>query len=191
MKVAILNRRRVFDRFFQIEEARIQFERFDGSMTEPLSRLCFERGDSVAAIIRNADSNTVVLANQFKYPSYAKGPGWITEVVAGMIAPNETAEDALKREILEETGYRITKYQHISTFYVSPGGSSERIVLYYVEVSNADRVSTGGGLRAEGEDIKLIEFGMPEIWNVMASGLIVDAKTLLSLFWLKEYLRKQ
>src|SRR4051812_11430919 len=154
MKVAILNRRRVFDRFFQIEEARIQFERFDGSMTEPLSRLCFERGDSVAAIIRNADSNTVVLANQFKYPSYAKGPGWITEVVAGMIAPNETAEDALKREILEETGYRITKYQHISTFYVSPGGSSERIVLYYVEVSNADRVSTGGGLRAEGEDIK-------------------------------------
>jgi nudix-type nucleoside diphosphatase (YffH/AdpP family) len=191
MKVEILNRRRVFDGFFKIEEARIRFERFDGSMTEPLTRLCFERGDSVAAIIRNVNTNKIILANQFKYPSYAKGPGWITEVVAGMIAPSETAEEALKREILEETGYRVVSYQPISTFYVSPGGSSERIILYYVEVSNGDRINAGGGLRSEGEDIKLVEFALPELWEAMSSGEFVDAKTLLSLFWLKEYLREE
>lgn len=190
MRVSILNRRTVFDAFFKIEEVKLQFEKFDGSMTPVLTRLCFERGDSVAAVIRNVDTDRIILVNQFKYPSYAKGPGWITELIAGMIGSSETAEEALRREVIEEIGYDIKVSEHISTFYVSPGGSSERIILYYAEVSNADRVSGGGGVKSEGEDIKVVELSLPEAWKALASGEFVDAKTVLGLMWLRERVSK-
>lgn len=191
MRVSILNRRTVFDAFFKIEEVKLQFEKFDGTMTPALTRLCFERGDSVAAVIRNVDTDRIILVNQFKYPSYAKGPGWITELIAGMIGSSETAEEALRREVIEEIGYDIKVSEHISTFYVSPGGSSERIILYYAEVSNADRVSGGGGVKSEGEDIKVVELSLPEAWKALASGEFVDAKTVLGLMWLRERVSKR
>jgi 8-oxo-dGTP pyrophosphatase MutT (NUDIX family) len=67
----------------------------------------FERGDSVAAVLFNTDTKRLIFTRQFKAPSYEKGPGWITEIVAGMIDASESAEDALRREVFEETGYRI------------------------------------------------------------------------------------
>jgi len=115
-------------------------------MTPSLKRLVFERGDSVAAIVYHRDYKRLLFLRQFRYPTYDKGPGWITEVVAGMQERDEPAEEALKREILEETGYEASPIEPIATFYVSPGGSSERIVLFYVEVTSANKTGRGGGL---------------------------------------------
>src|SRR5579862_1612112 len=157
MKVEIYSRQRVFDRFFKIDEATLRYERFDGNMSPQVTRLSFERGDSAAAVVFNTDTKRVILVNQFKYPSYEKGPGWMTEVVAGIVEPNESPETAIRREIFEEIGYEANSIEHISTFYVSPGGSSERIILYYAEVSNAGLRGPGGGLASESEDIKRIE----------------------------------
>jgi ADP-ribose pyrophosphatase len=42
------------------------------------------------------------------------------------------------------------------SFYVSPGGTCERVLLYYGEVGEADRVSAGGGLASEQEDLQLV-----------------------------------
>jgi nudix-type nucleoside diphosphatase (YffH/AdpP family) len=185
MKVTLQSKRRVFDGFFKIDEVKLQYEKFDGSMTPVLTRLNFERGDSVAAVILNTDTQKIVLVNQFKYPSYEKGPGWITEVVAGMADPGETPEMAIQREILEEAGYATTRLEHISTFYVSPGGSDERIVLFYAEVTNSSRRAAGGGLASEGEDIRLIEFPLSEMRDILTSKSIQDAKTIIALMWLQ------
>ena len=65
------------------------------------------------------------------------------EAVAGMIDPGETAEEAIIRENLEETGYRISKPELICKFFSSPGGTSERVFLYFSEVSKVDRVGDG------------------------------------------------
>lgn len=186
MKVQILSRQRAFDGFFKLEEATLRFERFDGAMSDVVTRLYLERGDSVAAVIWHADRKKIILVNQFKYPTQAKGPGWITETVAGVIDPGEDPEAALFREIREETGYRTCSATPIGTFYVSPGGSSERIFLYYVEIREADKVERGGGLPSEHEDIRIVEMSVEEAKNAVVQFQIQDAKTLVGLYWFFE-----
>lgn len=74
-KVIIQKRRRILDDFFRIEEACLQFEQFDGNLSPTVRRLNFQRGDSVAVLVYNPKAQCVLLVNQFKYPTYEKGPG--------------------------------------------------------------------------------------------------------------------
>ncbi len=187
-KVQIESRKRLFDDLFKIEEAILRYERFDGQMSNVVRRLNFERGDSVAAILLNKENRRVILINQFKYPTYKKGPGWITETVAGILEANEEPNEAIRREILEETGYKASNLTHIATFYVSPGGSSERIILYYAEIDSNNKISSGGGLAFEDEDIRLIEFSLQDLWTALESGEFIDAKTIIALMWLRNKL---
>lgn len=184
-RVEIESREVVFDDFFTIEKATLRFERFDGTMSPTVKRLCFERGDAVAALILNRDTGKLLLTFQFKYPTLEKGDGWIAEVLAGMIDEGETPEEALRREIVEEAGFDIHHTTHIHTFYVSPGGTSERIFLYYVEVGNSDRVGPGGGLASEAEDIRVLEYSPAEAFALLDNGDIQDAKTLIAIMWLR------
>lgn len=178
-------KKRILDDFFKVEEVHLSFEKFDGSMSSVVRRLNFERGDSVAAVLHHREKDAVFLVNQFKYPAYEKGPGWMTEVVAGMIDSGENPERAVRREILEETGYRVDKLTHIADFYVSPGGSSERIFLYCAEVSGASPAEKGGGLASENEDIQLIELSTAEAFRQLDRREIQDAKTIIGLMWLR------
>ena len=181
--IVIYGERRVFDGFFKIDEAELSYERFDGKMSPTVKRLCFQRGDSVAAILFDAERRKLLLVKQFRYPTYEKGPGWIMEIVAGILGPGETPEAAVRRETLEETGYEIALLEPIATFYVSPGGSSERILLYYAEVLNAGKVGVGGGVAKENEDIKTVEYSPEELDHALASGEIQDAKTIIGIQW--------
>lgn len=184
----VLSRMRVFDGFFKIDQLELQFQKFDGEMSRPLTRLVFERGDSVAAVLLNTDTKRLIFTRQFKAPTFKKGPGWITEIIAGMVEEGESPEQALHREIFEESGYRVRAARRISTFYVSPGGTSERILLYYAEVDNASRESPGGGVASEDEDIQLIEMTFVQALAAVSSGEFQDAKTMLGLLLLKEVL---
>jgi nudix-type nucleoside diphosphatase (YffH/AdpP family) len=181
MKVNIIKKEIVFEKYFKIEEAKLQFEKFDGNMSNVITRLNFDRGDSVAAIIFNIDTNKAYFVNQFKYPCYSKHGGWITEVVAGIIDEGETPEEAIKREILEEIGYNTLAIEKISTFFVSPGGSSERIFLYLAKVDNSQKIDNGGGLISENEDIKLVEYSLVELSQMINKDEIKDAKTIIAI----------
>ena len=163
MKVEINSKKQIFSGFLSIEEAELTIERFDGGMIQ-MRRQYLERGDAVAALLFNCDTRRLVMVNQFKYPTYAKGPGWLTEIIAGMIDSNETPLSAIKREVLEESGYKLAEgaFHSIATFYLSPGGSSERVFLYYAEVGNSDKSSAGGGRADEQEDILVVEMSLDE-----------------------------
>lgn len=182
--VHIEKKKRLLDDFFKVDEVHLRYERFDGQMSPLVRRLNFERGDSVAVIIFKPKSQHILLVNQFKYPAYEKGPGWITETVAGMIEEHESPENAARREVEEETGCKVLKLEHISTFYVSPGGSSERIILYYGEVDEANTITGGGGVAKEDEDIMTVDLSLTEALQQVQSREIVDAKTILGIFWL-------
>jgi ADP-ribose pyrophosphatase len=182
--VVIHAKRRVFDGFFKLDEAEVSFERFDGQMSNPVKRLSLERGDSVAAVIYNRDSRRAIFVEQFKYPTYEQGPGWIMETVAGVTESGETPEAALRREVLEEVGYEIEALEEIATFYLSPGGSSERVFLYYVEVIAAGKVAPGGGVAGEAEDIRTIELSRDDLDVLVAARDVHDAKTLVGIQWL-------
>jgi ADP-ribose pyrophosphatase len=188
-RVDVYSKDRVFDGFFKIDEARLRFERYDGEMSRPVTRLVFERGDSVAAIVFNRDSGKVLLVEQFKYPTYDNGPGWLMETVAGIVEPGESPEAALRREVLEEIGYETDRLESIATFYVSPGGTSERILLYYVEVTDAGRTGAGGGVPSEDEDIRTIELSLEELDGMVTEGRVNDAKTLVGVLWLRTKVR--
>jgi nudix-type nucleoside diphosphatase (YffH/AdpP family) len=182
-KVDVRSRRRLLDDFFKVDEAEVSFERFDGSMTPPVRRLVFERGDSVAAVVFDRDAERLLLTEQFRFPTFEKGPGWLIEIIAGMIDRGEQPEDSLRREIEEELGYRADRIEHVATFYVSPGGSSERIWVYYAEVGKTGRVSAGGGLAGEHEDIRVVSISPDEARAALKDGRIADAKTIIGLQW--------
>ena len=184
-KVEILEHHRVFDGFFKIDQTELRYERFDGSMTPPVKRLVFERGDAVAAMVYHREEKKLLFLRQFRLPTYEKGPGWLLEVVAGMQEKGEPPEEALKREILEEAGYQTSSIEPIATFYVSPGGTSERIALFYVEVTTADKIADGGGLLEENEDIESVWYSPEELAQAVSAGEIQDAKTLIGIFWVQ------
>lgn len=180
--VIVAATRRVFDGFFKIDEADVAFERFDGTMSPCVKRLVFERGDAVAVLVYDRVADVFVLTEQFRYPTYEKGPGWLREVAAGMIDDGEP-DDTARREVEEELGYRIDgEPTAIGTFYLSPGGSSERIHLFYAEVCDDDRVSEGGGLASEGEDIRVVRVPAGELEDLLRGG-VQDAKTFIALQW--------
>src|SRR5882724_6560615 len=131
-RVEILNKQEVFHKFiFRVEEVQLRHERYNGKMSDALTRLNLNRGDSVAAVVHDQKANSVILVEQFRYPTYEKGPGWLIELPAGIVSDKENPQKTVQRELMEEIDYEAKKVQHITTFYVSPGGTSERIYLYY------------------------------------------------------------
>jgi nudix-type nucleoside diphosphatase (YffH/AdpP family) len=190
-KVTVQTERVIFDDVFKIVEARVSYEKFNGKMSAIVRRLNFERGDSAAAVVYNTTAQKVILTNQFKYPTLRESSGWILEIVAGTIAPNETPEATIRREILEETGYQVSELRYITKFYVTPGGSSEQIHLFYAEVSEETKIAAGGGVAAEGEDIQLVYLATSELTKMLRENKISDAKTIIALSWLQESLKNQ
>ena len=91
----------------------------------------------------------------------------------------------MQRELVEELGYECDRLVPISAFYVSPGGSSERVFLYYAEVDASDRVGDGGGVPAEGEAIELVAVGFDELLTMVRDGTVADAKTIIGALWLE------
>lgn len=180
MKYRIESSRRILDDIFQVDESQVIFERFDGSMAGPVRCLRFVRGDSAAAIIFHRDRRQIILVQQFRYPV----AGWMIETMAGSLRPDEPPESGVRREIEEETGYRVDRLVPIATFYVSPGGSTERVFLFYAEVGGADPTADYGGIAAEHEDIRVVRIPLAEARTLLAAGDIFDAKTIIALQWL-------
>jgi ADP-ribose pyrophosphatase len=184
-KVQIESQSRLLDDFFKVDEAVVRYEQFDGQMSAPTRLLNLDRGDSAAVLLVNQRSQKVILVNQFRYPTYQEGLGWILELVAGKVEVEENPEKSVRREIFEEIGYEVKNLLHITTFYPSPGGSSERIFLYYAEVLDENKIAKGGGLRQAHEDTQIVEIPIQEAFGLMETGEILDAKTIIAFLWLK------
>jgi nudix-type nucleoside diphosphatase (YffH/AdpP family) len=195
-RVEIRSQKPLLDDYFKVNEMIVAHERFDGKMGPDERRLVFERGDAAAALLFNVDTRSVVLVEQFRIPSLigrrrddpTTANGWIIEVIAGMINKNETAEDAVIRETLEETGYKIRHPVLICKFFSSPGGTSERIFLYFAKVSDSERPGKGGGLADE--DIKVVQIGVNDLFSQLARGLIDDPKLSIGTCWLQRHIAK-
>lgn len=190
-KVEIKSQRYLLKDVFRVEEVFLRFEKFDGTMSDTIRRLNFDRGDSVAVVIYNIDTQKLLLLNQFRYPTYHKGPGWMTEILAGIMDEGEAPEETARREAMEETGLTMGKVEFIASFYPSPGGCSEQIFLYYVEISG-DKANYNefGGLASENENIHTFEISLEEALKQIRNGEIRDAKTIMGIFWLQNHLLK-
>lgn len=182
-----------FGSMFRVIRATLRYRRFDGHMSEEITRINIERGDSVGVLLYDPDEDVVVLTRQFRYPVYASidpeivkeggaKQAWLLEVVAGVIDPGHSAVEIASKELLEEAGYVVQGgFRPIATIYPSPGGTSERIYLFLGLVDHKDRLNAGGGLTAEGEDIQVESLSFQESMMMIARGEISDAKTIIAL----------
>lgn len=179
MDVKILDKKVVFDDFFTIEKWEYQYEKDNGDLTEPVERLCFTRRDSSCALVYNKDTDRVILVKQFRHCTYDKGPAWILELPAGWMEEGEEAETTIRRELVEEIGYKADSMELISFFYASPGCMSERMYVYYTEVTNVDKVAEGGGEEDENEFLEIVEFTPDELKAALANNELPDSKTII------------
>jgi nudix-type nucleoside diphosphatase (YffH/AdpP family) len=186
MKFTIKEEKTVFDDFFTIKEALIEHETFKGE-TITVRRKCFERGDSVAVLLYEKDTDSLLFTEQFRYPTVKKDTGWTVEVTAGSLEKGDTPIKRAQIELQEEIGYHVDDLDFIYSFYVSPGGTSERIFLYFSEVSSKDKIAEGGGRVSEKEDIQLIKYPVSEIEELLSENKINDAKTLIAVQWFLHY----
>jgi ADP-ribose pyrophosphatase len=182
-----------FGELFRVVRARLRYRRFDGRMSDPVTRINFERGDSVGVLLYDPQDDAVVLVRQFRYPVYASldpaeraGDGarqaWILEMVAGVQDAGLTVTGVAHKELMEEAGYKVKEgLRPITTIYPSPGGTSERIHLFLGEVDQRRRAGEGGGVVAEGEDTQIVVLPFHEAMAMVARGEIHDAKTIIAL----------
>ncbi|SCG64893.1 NUDIX domain-containing protein [Micromonospora rifamycinica] len=175
---------------FTIREARLRYRTYDADRSlsddwsRPVTLVNADRGDSVAAVVVDTARGEIVLVEQFRFPTLGHGSGWLVELVAGMVDADEAPETAVRREIREEIGYDVRVLERISTFHLSPGGSSERVTLFYAEIDDSLRVGAGGGRADEAENIARRVVPLGDLSALLDSGTIQDAKTLAGLLWL-------
>ena len=142
-------------------------------------REIYDNGNSAVILPYDADRGTVLLTRQLRLPIYLQdGVERSVEACAGKL-DGETAERRIVKEMEEELGYRIQKVERLFELYVSPAAVMEKIEFFTCAYSPADKVSEGGGLAEEGEDIEVIETTLAHAAGMVAAGEIIDAKTVV------------
>jgi nudix-type nucleoside diphosphatase (YffH/AdpP family) len=124
---------------------------------------------------------SVMLVRQFRYPAFVNGyDDLLIEAAAGML-DNASPEERIRAEAEEEIGYRLHDVHKVFEAFMSPGAITEKLHFFIAEYEPEMRVSDGGGLADEGEEIEVLELGIDEALAMIADGRIVDAKTIMLL----------
>ncbi len=146
-------------------------------------REAYDRGHGATVLLFNRARRTVILTRQFRLPAYASGDtdGWLLETAAGLLDADDP-EAAIRREAIEETGYRIDRLKQVFNLFMSPGSVTERLHFFVGEYDPSDRPGLGGGADGENENIEVVEIGFDEALQMVRDGRIVDAKTVLLLY---------
>lgn len=149
-------------------------------------REAYDRGNGATILLYNKASSKIILTNQFRLPTYINGneTGMMIEACAGLL-DKDNAEDCIKKETEEETGYRISKVRKIFASYMSPGSVTEIIHFFVAEYDQAMKVSEGGGLKDEQENIEVLELDFDAAFNMIQTGEIKDGKTIMLLQYAK------
>jgi len=154
--------------------------------SETQVREVYDRGNGAVILLYNLTKKTVVLTRQFRLPTYLNGntSGMVIEACAGLLDA-ENPEECIIRETEEETGYRLSSVKKVFQSYMSPGSVTEILHFFIGEYQPNMKVSDGGGLAEEHENIEVLEYSFDQAYQMIATGEIVDAKTIMLLQYAK------
>jgi len=152
-------------------------------------REAYDRGNGATILLYNLAQRTVVLTRQFRLPTYVNGnpDGMLIEAPAGLL-DQDNAETCIRRETQEETGYLIDQPVKLFQVYMSPGSVTETVHFFAATYTSAMKVAEGGGLEEEQENIEVLELDFDEAYQMIATGGIKDAKTIILLQYAKLHL---
>ncbi len=173
------------DQTFVLNKITFDFTKSDGS-TETQVREIYDHGNGATVFLYNPGQRTIILIRQLRIASYINGnpSGLLIETCAGLL-DELSPEEAIKKEILEETGFEISNVKKIMELYTSPGADSELLHFFTAEYDQSQRKSAGGGLEDEQEDIEVLEVSFDEAYQWLVEGKIKDAKTVILLQYAK------
>ena len=136
-----------------------------------------------SAVVMPVDvKKRILLVKQYRLPARA----YMWELPAGKIDPGETALQAARRELKEETGCRARKFTKLADFYPSPGFLAEKMTIYL-----ATELTEGEAAPMEDERIEKRWFTAKEIDDLIQKGKIIDAKTQIGFLRWMRYLAKR
>lgn len=181
--VVVEKRETLFKGFYRIDKLHLRHRQFAGGMGQVITRELFVRHPAVGVLVYDANSDCVLLIEQFRVGALDSSYPWQMEIVAGLVEPGESLEEVARRETLEEAGVEVDLMEKVMEFLPSPGGSDEHFTLF---VAQADLSTAGGihGLPEEGEDIRVNVMSTNQALAAMQRGRINNAPCLLALQWL-------
>ena len=151
----ILDRKVVYDGYFDFQDVTFLQTTFVGGMSRPIERVVLNIGEIAAGLIVKRQERRVVLIEQLRLPVLEHADGWLIQVVAGRIDPGESAEQAFRRETLEEAGYEVENIQNIHRFYPASGTLAEHMTLFCADAGA--KMNNGGGTDDD-DDIRVFEW---------------------------------
>jgi ADP-ribose pyrophosphatase len=183
--VRVLEDTAAFDGHFQVRRLTLQHRLFAGGWSEPLVREVFERGDAVAVLPYEPETDSLILLEQFRPGALRdENSPWMLELVAGIVEPGESDQAVAHREAAEEAACELTELLPIASYYPSAGACSEHVRLFCGRVRTAG-VGAVHGQAEEGEDILVHRLPRTEVMELLATDKIPNGHTLVALLWLQ------
>ena len=172
------------DNWYTLRKVTYEIRNKDG-VWETQSREAYDRGNGAAILLYHVKERKVILTRQFRLPTFVNGnpSGMLIEACAGLL-DKDNPEDAIRRETEEETGYKVAHVRKIFEAYMSPGSVTEILYFFVAEYERSMKVHEGGGVD-EGEDIEVLELDADKAVQMVDSGEIRDAKTIMLLQYAK------
>ena len=173
------------DSWYVLNKYCFEYKALDGTW-QYQEREAYDRGNGATVLLYNPFSQKVILTQQFRMPTYVNGnpDGLMIEACAGLL-DGDDPYSCIIREVEEETGYRVKEVRKLFEVYMSPGSVTEMIHFFIAPYTDEDKVSEGGGLAHEQENIEVLEMPFDTAYNKIQSGEINDAKTIMLLQYAK------
>lgn len=180
-EIQILETQVLSNQWYTLKKIVFTRRRDDGSVVQQV-REVYDRGNGACILLYNRENRSVVLTRQFRMPTFVNGndTGMLIECCAGLL-DKDNPEDCIRRETEEETGYRVREVRKVMEAYMSPGSVTEILHFFVGAYSSEMKISEGGGLSEESEEIEVLELPFDKAMAMVASGEIKDGKTIMLL----------
>lgn len=179
--VKIIEEKLLSDNWYILKKITFDYRNSSGAWSRQ-SREAYDRGNGAVILLYNTENQTIILTQQFRMPTYVNGntTGMLIEACAGLL-DKDNAEDCIRRETEEETGYRITDVKKVFEAYMSPGSVTEILYFFVAEYHHNMKVNGGGGAEHENENIEVLEIPFTKAMQMIETGEIKDGKTIMLL----------
>ncbi len=180
-KVKIKSIKNLSNNHYKLDKVDFDYQTKNGTWQNQI-RESYDRGDGACILLYNSAKKTVILTKQFRMPSYLNEneDGMMIEVCAGLLDKDDPLT-CIKKEAEEETGYKINSPKKVFELYSTPGAVTEKIYYFIAEYADEMKISEGGGLEEETEEIEVLEVAFNKALKMILTGEICDAKTIILL----------